>query len=129
MRVIKFKGKTAYLKEEYYKKLLRRFTPTKKELRRGSIEKSCVLCLEFSTPSFSGQCGECPLSVWRRVEGVPGCIVLLRSIVPFKKSKISMGEDSIEFEPDDIPVVKRQLSKIRKALLRLPRIEKRKRRN
>jgi len=121
MRVIRFKGKTAYLKERHWKQLIRRFNPTEEELKEGIIREVCILCAEFKPDLFSTECYNCPFSIWKDPTSPIGCFNLLKSVIPEKSQAFHLWGTFIKFKPKDPAVVKGQLAKIRQALLRLPR--------
>ena len=67
MRVIEFEGKKAYLTEEQWKSLLKRYNPEEEY-------EPCILCIN------SGACCKgCPVSIFE-TEGTVGCEVLVENL-------------------------------------------------
>ena len=68
MRVIEFEGKKAYLTEEQWKSLLKRYNPEEEY-------EPCILCINSGTC-----CKGCPVSIFE-TEEIVGCEVLARGLL------------------------------------------------
>ncbi len=116
MRVIRFNRKEAKLSEEMVRKLAKRFDVRRAEETSSGwkIPEPCPLC---KGDNYC-HCPRCPLYVF----GDFGCLRLIKTVVPGYNEHFFLIDDCIIWDSEDDKIARRQLTKIRQAILDLPRI-------
>lgn len=116
MREITYKGKKAYITEAEWKSLLKRFDVGRAEkyLSEFQLRVPCILCSKYMKYK---RCQPCPLFVFRH------CGELIGSITKAKSFEIDYNE--LRWLITDDKRARTAITKIRNALLALPRVNRR----